>query len=133
MIDVESSIFSRVATAFDAAFPNGSRAGEPILAPAEFPFLTLVEIDNATYQRSQDAELTEHHAAVVYEANVFSNESSGAKQECKEIMALVDEQMQQMGFTRLFCNQTKNLDTRIYRMTARYRSVIGADYRIYRK
>lgn len=133
MIDVEAKIFSTVATVFTAAYPNGSRYGEPVDTPAKFPCLTLLEIDNATYQRSQDIDLTEHHATVVYEANCYSNKTSGAKQECKAIMALVDEQMQKMGFTRLFCNQTKNLDSKIYRMTARYRGVIGTDYRIYRR
>lgn len=133
MINVESTVFSRVASAFTAAYPNGSRYGEPVDTPAKFPCLTLVEIDNATYQRSQDNDLTEHHAIIVYEANAYSNKTSGAKLDCKAIMALVDMEMQKMGFTRLFCNQTKNLDSKIYRMTARYRGIIGMDYRIYRK
>lgn len=133
MIDVESTVFSKIAAAFTAAYPTGSRYGEPVDTPAKFPCLTLVEVDNATYQRSQDADLTEHHATVVYEVNCFSNKASGAKQECKAIMALVDSQMQQMGFTRLFCSQTKNADQKIYRMTTRHRGVIGEDYRIYRR
>lgn len=133
MIDVESTVFSRVAAAFTAAYPDGSRYGEPVDTPAKFPCLTLVEDDNATYQRSQDTSLTEHHAALLYTANVFSNKDSGAKQECKAIMALVDEQMQQMGFTRLFCNQTKNLDSKIYRMTARYRGVVSEKNIIFRR
>lgn len=133
MIDVENAIFSRVATSFTAAYPGGSRYGEPVDTPAQLPCLTLVEIDNATYQRSQDTDLMEHHATATYEANAYSNKTSGAKQECKAIMALVDREMQQMGFTRLFCNQTKNMDSKIYRMTARYRGVIGEDHRIYRR
>lgn len=133
MIDVETKVFSRVATAFSAAYPNGSRYGEPVDTPAKFPCLTLVEIDNSTYQRTQDTSLNEHHATLVYDANCYSNKTSGAKQECKAIMALIDEQMQEMGFTRLFCNQTKNADTKIYRMTARYRGVVSEDYRVYRR
>lgn len=133
MIDVESTVFANVASAFTAAYPTGSRYGEAVDTPAKFPCLTLVEVDNATYQRSQDTDLTEHHATIVYEANGYSNKTSGAKQECKAIMALVDAQMQGMGFTRLFCNQTKDQDSKIYRMTARYRGVIGDDHRIYRR
>lgn len=133
MIDAESTIFSRVAGAFTTAYPNGSRYGEPVDIPAKFPCLTLVEIGNATYQRTQDTARMEHHSAVTYEANVYSNKTSGAKQECKAIMSLVDEQMQQMGFTRLFNNQTKNLDSKVYRMTARYRAVISENYFVYRR
>lgn len=133
MIDCESVIFSRVAVVFDAAYPDGSRYSEAVDAPAKFPCLILIEDDNATYQRSLDTDLHEHHATLLYTANAYSNKTSGAKQECKAIMALVDEQMQQMGFTRLFCNQTKNLDSKIYRMAARYRAVISEDDRIYRR
>lgn len=133
MIDVEAKIFSTVALAFTTAYPSGSRYGEAVDTPAKFPCLTLVEDDNATYERSQDTDLTEHHATLLYTANVYSNKTSGAKQECKAIMALVDDKMQQMGFTRLFCNQIKNLDSKIYRMTARYRAIVSTDYRIYRR
>ena len=122
-----------MADAFSSAYPDGSRYGEPVDAPAKFPCLTLVEDDNATYEKSQDTDLTEHHATVMYTVNCYSNKTSGAKQECKAIMALVDEQMQQMGFTRLFCNQIKNADTKIYRMTARYRGVVSEDFKIYRR
>lgn len=133
MIDVESTVFARVAAAFTAAYPNGSRYGEPVDTPARFPCLTLVEDDNATYEKSLDTALTENHATIMYTVNVYSNKTSGAKQECKAIMTLVDEEMQQMGFTRLFCNQTKNADTKIYRMTARYRAVINQKFQTFRK
>lgn len=133
MIDCESVIFSRIADKFSDTYPDGSRYGEPVDSPARFPCMTLVEIDNSTYQQSQDSNLIEHHANITYEVNVYSNKISGAKQECKAIIALIDEQMQQMGFTRLFCNQVPNIDKKVYRMTARYRGVIGTDYRIYRR
>ena len=133
LIDVESTIFNRVAEAFSAAYPHGSRYGEPVTSPASFPCLTVIESDNYTYDRSLTAELLEHNAWIVYDVNVYSNLASGAKQECRAIMKLVDFQMQNMGFTRIFCNQTKNQDNRIYRISARYRGVVSEDYRIYRK
>lgn len=133
MIDVESIVFSRVAKKFDAAYPDGSRYGEVTITPAKFPCLTLIEVDNYTYDRSLDVQMKEHHAWLMYEVNVYSNKVSGAKQECKAIMELVDDEMFAMGFTRMFMNQTKNAETKIYRMTARYRGVISdGEYRIYR-
>ena len=131
MIDAEAAIFDRVAQAFDAQYPGGSRYSEATETPPRFPCMTLVEVDNATYDRTLDPR--EHNATITYEANAYSNKTAGSKQECKAIMQLVDEQMQGLGFVRLFCNQTKNSDTRIYRMTARYRGVISEDYRIYKK
>lgn len=133
MIDVEAAVFNRVAEKFDIAYPNGTRVSEPIDAPASFPCLSLVEADNATYTGSLDSAMTEHDAWLMYELNVYSNLASGAKQQCKEIIALVDDELLAMGFTRTFCHQTKNADTKIYRMTARYRAVISKELRIYRK
>jgi hypothetical protein len=133
MIDVEAAVFNRVAEKFDIAYPNGTRVSEPIDAPASFPCMSLVEADNATYTGSLDAEMMEHDAWLMYELNVYSNLASGAKQQCKEIIALVDDELLAMGFTRTFCHQTKNADTKIYRMTARYRAIISEELRIYRK
>lgn len=133
MIDVEAAVFNRVAEKFDIAYPNGTRVSEPIDAPASFPCMSLVEADNATYTGSLDSAMTEHDSWLMYELNVYSNLASGAKQQCKEIIALVDDELLAMGFTRTFCHQTKNADTKIYRMTARYRAVISEELRIYRK
>lgn len=133
MIDAESTIFNQVATAFDAKYPNGSRYGEETTSPPAFPCLTLVQVDNYTYESSLDDAHKEHNAWLLFEANVYSNKTYGAKQECKEIMQLVDEQLQSLNFVRLFCNQTKNADKRYFRMTARYRAVISDKYMMYRK
>lgn len=133
MIDIESTVFDRVAKAFSAEYPDGSRYGESTAAPAKFPCLTLVEVDNYTYDQSLTSDMKEHHAWLMYEVNAYSNKVAGAKQECKAIMELVDNEMLAIGFTRMFCNQTKNEETKIYRMTARYRAVVSEDHRIYRK
>nr|DAJ41583.1 MAG TPA: hypothetical protein [Caudoviricetes sp.] len=132
MIDAESTIFDRVADAFDEAYPNGSRYGEETTSPPRFPCLTLVQVDNFTYEPSLDAANKEHNAWLVFEANVYSNKTAGAKQECKDIMQLVDEQMQSLNFVRLFCTPSKNADKKYFRMTARYRAVISEEYRLYR-
>jgi hypothetical protein len=132
LIDAESTIFDRVADAFDEAYPNGSRYGEETTSPPRFPCLTLVQVDNFTYEPSLDAANKEHNAWLVFEANVYSNKTAGAKQECKDIMQLVDEQMQSLNFVRLFCTPSKNADKKYFRMTARYRAVISEEYRLYR-
>lgn len=133
MINIEKAVYSSAVDAFKSSWPSGSCYGEPVEVPASFPCMTLIEEDNSTYIRSLDAEKREHHASLVYDVNVYSNLIEGAKQQCKSILETVDEKMQDMGFTRMFCRQTKNQDERIFRMTARYRGVVSEDYRIYRR
>lgn len=133
MIDVEFAVYDRIAKLYDEKFPSGSCYSEPTESPASFPCMTLWESDNATLSSTLDGSELEHHAAITYDLNVYSNKVSGAKIECKSIVALLDEEMQKLGFQRIFCNQTKNQDPRIYRMTARYRGYVSEDYRIYKK
>lgn len=132
MLDIESSVFDIVATAFSSKYPNGSRYGEIPQTPASFPCLTLVEADNAVYEDSITAGNVENHSQLMYEVNVFSNKEIGAKQEAKDIMHLVDKTLSSLGFIRQFCEQTRNAENRIYRMTARYRGVVGRDNIIYK-
>ena len=98
-----------------------------------FPCITLIESDNYTYEKSLTDEMREHHANLMYTLNIYSNKMSGAKQECKAILALLDEKMRSLGFVRTMKAQTKNQDSKIYRITARYRAVVSDDYRIYRR
>lgn len=133
MIDIEATVFNQVANAFDAAYPDGSRYGEQTTSPPRFPCLTLEQVDSSTYQKSLDAEHKEHDAWVVFEVNVYSNLMSGAKQQCKDILALVDQQLQSLNFIRMFCNPSKNADKKYTRYTARYQAVVSEDYIIYRQ
>ena len=133
MIDIEATVFNQVAAAFDEAYPNGSRYGEQTTSPPRFPCLTLEQVDNYTYEGSLDASKSEHDAWVLFEVNVYSNLTSRAKQQCKAVMQLVDQQLQSLNFVRLFCNPGKNADKKYFRMTARYRAVVSENYIMYRR
>lgn len=117
MVDIESSIFDQVAEDFSAAYPNGSRYGEPTDTPAKFPALVIYEADE------YDAGYTDLDAKrVVIDVDVYSDRTSGAKQECKAIMELVEKRLMSIGpFKQMFCNQIRNVDQRIFRMKSRFR------------
>ena len=136
ILDIESAVFSRVADAFDAAYPNGSRYGELTTSPASFPCLVLHQVDEYFYDPLLPASW------VVFDVEAYSNKISGAKQECRGIIRLADETLKSFGSWQLvFCNPFKNADTRVFRMIARYRGVPVLEsnedgamlYRIYRK
>ena len=126
MIDAESAIFDRIANVFDAAYPNGSRYGEPIDTPIALPCMTLVEIDNSSYENGLSGK---QYASISYELNCYAH----GKQEAKGVLGVIDEAMQNLGFYRTMAANTRNADQRIYRITARYSGVISDDYRIYRR
>lgn len=133
MINVENEVFSTVATALRATVTGIFVSGEYVAAPSTFPAVTLVEDDNAVYQRSMDSSHTENHAAIMYTVNAYSNKTSGKKAECKAILAVIDQQMQDMGFVRVNANPVEMAQASIYRMIARYRAVISKEKLVYRR
>ncbi len=134
MINVENEIFDIVATAVRNAYPGIYMIGEYVKSPSKFPCVSLVEIDNSAYVRTQTDSNVENHAELMYELNVYSNKKSGKKSECKAIASLIDNEMAALGFSRSMLQPIPNMDdATIYRVTGRYRAVVSKDKIIYRR
>ena len=135
MINIETEVFSTVATALRDEITGIFVSGDAIAAPSSFPAVTLVEQDNSTYQRSLDSSGREKHAVVMYEANAYSNLGSGKKKQTRAIMAIIDDEMQDMGFVRIGSSpaEVPNADKTIYRMVARYRATVSKNKKIHRR
>lgn len=134
MIDIETSVFDTVAKAVRAEYPKIFMTGEYVKVPPKFPCVSLMEMDNQSYQRTEDSGSSENHVSVMYEVDVYSNKSVGKKSECKAIAALIDEQMLALGFARTMLQPIPNLDdATIYRMVGRYSAIISKDKVIYRR
>ena len=134
MIDMESSIFNRVVTRVHEVFPDIFMVGEYVNSPPVFPAVSLVEMDNSTRVDTIDSGSNENHANVMYEVNVYSNKTVGKKSECKEIIALIDEEMLAMGFSRSTLTPVPNeYDSTIYRMVGRYRATVSSKHEIFRR
>ena len=134
MIDLESPLFTEIATALRSTYSGIFITGEYVPAPARFPAVSIVEMDNSTYRPAWSNRYSEEYAEVMYEVNVYSNLTEGKKAEAKAIMSTVDGLIQHYGFERIFCQPVQNMnDASIYRITARYRAVIRDNLTIYRR
>ena len=134
MIEVENEIFSKVAESVRTAYPTVFMSGEYVRTPSRFPFVSLIEMSNTAYDRTQSSGGLENHVSVMYEVNVYSNKNSGKKSECKEIAALIDNELAALGFSRTMLQPIPNMDdATIYRMTGRYTAVISKDKKLYRR
>lgn len=124
MVDIESRVFTKIATALRAEFPNIFVLGEYVNAPARFPFVSVVEADNYLDSRYLDTATCERYARLMYEVNVYSNNEGSKKSECRRILGFIDQIMYGMNFTRISMNPVPNLeDAKIYRLNARYEGV----------
>ena len=134
MIDIENEVFNKVAEAVKAVYPSVFISGEYIRTPSKFPFVSLIEMSNTAYDRTQTDGSLENHASLMYEVNIYSNKKSGKKSECKAIAALIDNELATLGFSRTMLQPIPNMDdATIYRITGRYTAVISKDTKLYRR
>lgn len=134
MIDVENEIFNIIAKAVREKYPNAYVVGEYVKSPSRFPCVSIVEIDNSAYDRTQTSSSLENHADITYEVNIYSNKTSGKKSECKAIAALIDDEFATLRLSRTMLQPIPNVDdATIYRMLGRYRGVVSKDKAIFRR
>ena len=133
MIDIENIVINKVSNALQEnlgdKYPTLFVTSEFVETPAEFPCVFIVQEDSSTLQRTQDESLKEHHATLLYSVNVYANNAGTKKEVAKEIANIVDATMNEMKFTRISCMQTPNIDRSVFRMSMRYRAIVGEDYR----
>lgn len=133
MIDIEKEVFMKVATALREQFPKITVENVTTYSPSKFPFVCIEEADNYTHTPSQDSGSNENHAIVMYEVNIYSNKASGKKAECKAILAVVDEVMIGLGFTRNTAQPFDSDNATKHRIFARYSAVVSKNHVIYRR
>lgn len=134
MIDIENEVFDIVATSLREALPEIFVRGEYVRSPPKFPCVSIVEASNIAYVKTQSSDMTENHAELMIEVNIYSNKTSGKKSECRNIASLVDAEMTKLGFTRSMLQPVPDADdVTIYRMAGRYTAVVLQNKTIYRR
>ena len=134
MINIENEIFSIIAKAVRTAYPNAYVVGEYVKAPSRFPCVSIEEMNNTAYDRTQTSGSLENHADMTYEVNIYSNKSSGKKSECRTIASLIDNEFATLGFSRTMLQPIPNVDdATIYRMLGRYRGVVSKEKKVFRR
>ncbi|HJA69240.1 MAG TPA: hypothetical protein H9664_04390 [Firmicutes bacterium] len=134
MIDIENDVFNILAQAARSEYPGIFLSGEYVKSPPAFPCISLVEIENSAYRKTQSSGQMENHAEITYELNVYSNKVGGKKAECKRLASFADGVLSSLGLTRTMLNPIPNLDdATIYRMTGRYQAIVSNDKVIFRR
>jgi hypothetical protein len=132
MTDIENAVLTLVKNALLADYPTITVDSVTSFSPPKFPCVYIEESDNYSYTPTRDSESNDKYSVVVYEVNAYSNKTSGKKAECKAIMAIVDNVMNGLGFTRT-AKTPINADPARYRLFARYIAVVSEDKTIYRR
>ena len=127
MIDPENEVYTKVAQALRSEFPEINISGEYVNAPSSFPHVSFVLSDNTVVKRYTSDSFEMSH--VMFEANVYSNKTSGKKTECKKIMKCIDDVMFSINFRRTAYTPVPNMEnTSIYRLVARFEGRTDGKY-----
>lgn len=124
MIDHEQLIYDEVSTALRTAFDDIHIVGVEITdTPPQFPAVSIVQLNSSVNGRYSTFEKVDNVAEEEYKFDVCSNLESQreAKQQTKEIIAVIDGVMSDLFYIRSFCQPVPNADSKFTRLVARYK------------
>lgn len=134
MIDIEAEIFTDVSARLRNKYgADLTIYGENVSLPSKFPCACIEESDNYAYSQTQDSGNNENHAELFYDVNVYSDKGNGNKEECKEILAVIDDYFTGIGFTRTTKKPILLDDATKCRLFARYTAIASKSGKIYRR
>lgn len=130
MIDYSNEVFSVVAKDLRSLYPDIQVIGEYVETPAQFPTVTLDEVNNVPVHL--DSGKTNDYARVLYRSQVFCN-GVGKRQKARAIYDTVDQILMELGlFAKSYTTTPAIYNSEIYCITATHEGVIGKDGVIYR-
>lgn len=128
MIDIENEIYTCVKKAVG---DNAKVFSRPMSTVAEFPCVVFYETDNYVPRKIVDTSNDERFAVVTYDVNVYSNDQTKGKTECKKLINIVDETMRSLGFRRTTKSPVAIDRATIYRIVCRYTATVSNTENIY--
>lgn len=131
MIDIEADVFGRIASKVRETYPGIYLSGDLSLNPEKFPSAYIEQSDNYALTTTRDTSSNENHVGLMYEANVYSNKAVGRKSEAKAIMSIIDEEFNDMGFTRQALLPMAYEE--YYRLVGRWVAIADRNKTIYRR
>lgn len=129
MIDVENEVFTRIANAIREKYPDADITGIYGAQPAGFPHVSICQTDSYEEKTFASSSTTENVVRVTFEVNIYSNKASGKKQECKELLRIINDAFYEMNFIRLVSVPVLDPDDlSIYRHVAQFRARTDGKY-----
>lgn len=118
-----NAIYTRVANAIKAGYPNAYTTSRMVASPAKFPACLIHEIDNTRPIQNTQLDYQDVQYESVFEIQIVSNKANTAATEAYGIAALAEAAMSGLYFRRFSQTNVDKGDT--FTVISRYRRVIG--------
>lgn len=121
-----NAIFTRVREAVKAEYANANCVQTYTATPSKFPTVFARELGHFTPQETSTLSNQQDIYETTWEIQVFSNLTTGAKEQAYAIMALCKGAMRGLYFVETFEQPIDQQDKSIYCLVARFRRIIGS-------
>lgn len=120
-----NAIFTAIRNAVKAEYADANCVQMYTPTPAKFPTVFAREIGHFTPQQAWTLTNAQDISERTWEVQVFSNLSTGSKEQAYEILYICKGVMRSMYFLETFEQPIDQQDKSIYCLVARFRRVIG--------
>lgn len=124
MIDVENLVFDTVFNGVRNVYPNIDVSKGFIEELATFPYVVVRETNNIPLARTNTDVCAENYSTLTYQIEVYSDKAGEQRNECRELLKLVDGIMQGMKFKRTYMSEPFNIKRSIFRQYAKYSVIV---------
>ena len=124
MIDNEQLVYDKVSAALRANFDSIFIIGVEITdTPPHFPATSIIQLNSSVNARYSTFEKVDNVASEEYKFDIYSNLEiqKDAKQQTKNILAVIDGVMCELFYIRSFCQPSPTADGKSTRLVARYK------------
>lgn len=120
-----NAIFTAIRNAVKAEYADANCVQMYTPTPAKFPTVFAREIGHFTPQQAWTLTNAQDISERTWEVQVFSNLSTGSKEQAYEILDICKNVMRGLYFIETFEQPIDQQDKSIYCLVARFRRVIG--------
>lgn len=120
-----NAIFTAIRNAVKAEYADANCVQMYTPTPAKFPTVFAREIGHFTPQQVWTLTNAQDISERTWEVQVFSNLSTGSKEQAYEILDICKDVMRSLYFIETFEQPIDQQDKSIYCLVARFRRVIG--------
>lgn len=121
-----NAIYTVIRSAVLAEVSDAKVTQTYVPAPAKFPTVFVREIGRFTPQNAQTVTNAQDVYETTWEVQIFSNLTSGAKEQAYKLMDAVKNAMRGLYFIETMENPVDNANNKYYTLIARFRRIIGS-------
>lgn len=126
MIYTQNAIYTAIRTAVLDSVPTANVTQTYAATPSKFPTVFAREIGHFTPAQTQTLTNQQDVYETTWEVQIFSNLTSGAKEQAYKLMAAVKTALRGLYFLEVSETPIDNANAKYYTLIARYRRVIGS-------